>query len=109
MQRQAHRRTRAAAVLAPRGERWRRARSRGALWRGSRRMTDMAAPSMIAQIIREHDGVVVRRIVRAIEQRHAAILDIRPKPLGRRCVGPDLVEVAAAEFGEARGLVTEPF
>jgi hypothetical protein len=29
-------------------------------------MTDMAAPSMIAQIIREHDGVVVRRIVRAI-------------------------------------------
>ena len=50
VQRQAHRPTRAAAAFAPgsergRGEGWRRAP-----WRGSRRMTDMLPPGLIAQI-----------------------------------------------------------
>ena len=71
-------------------------------------MTDMLPPGLIAQIIRKHDRVVVRRIVGGIEQRRATTLEVGPKALERRHVGPDLVEVAAAEFGEARGLVTEP-
>ena len=69
----------------------------------------MAVLQMIAQIGRQHERVVVRRVMRRVEQRHGTALrqidDLRDSFIVARQFGA----IAAGELRPARRIMPEPF